>query len=72
MVIGMIDYRKEDKEDLGEEKIKVLAENFDEGKLYTRYDWTAKLVTKEDKIKYLKTALRYWYSNEWYGSEKPK
>jgi len=38
---------------------------------YKRYDWREKLKTRDEKIKYLKTALRYWYSNEWYGSEKP-
>ncbi len=68
----MADYRCEEKEDFDRRKIDVSEETFDEGKTYTRYDWTAKLVTKEDKIKYLKTALRYWYSNEWYGSEKSR
>lgn len=41
-----------------------------EGEPCKRYDWREKLVTREEKIKYLKAALRYWYSNEWYGSEK--
>lgn len=35
-----------------------------------RYDWKEKLTTRSEKIKYLKAALRYWYSNDWYGSEK--
>lgn len=35
-------------------------------------DWKRKLVTAEDRLVYLKTALRYWYSKDWYGSEKRK
>lgn len=68
----MAEYNYEEKQDLDGKEIRVFSETFDEGKPETRYDWTAKLVTRDDRIKYLKTALRYWYSNEWYGSEKPK
>lgn len=66
----MAEYRYEEKEGFDGKKIKVLAGTFDEGKPDARDDWTAKLATRDEKIKYLKTALRYWYSNEWYGSEK--
>jgi len=68
----MADYRYEEKEGFDGKKVRVLAGTFDEGKPDARYDWKIKLATREEKIKYLKTALRYWYSNEWYGSEKNK
>ncbi len=35
-------------------------------------DWRKKLTTTTDRLGYLKTALRYWYSKDWYGSEKRK
>ena len=53
-------------------KIKVLGPTYDKGKPEAISDWRLKLVTKEDKIGYLRAALRYWYSKEWYGSEKRK
>ncbi len=56
-----------------EEKDKeVLDVKTEEDEIYKRYDWREKLTTRDDRIKYLKTALRYWYSNEWYGSERQK
>ena len=34
--------------------------------------WRVKLGSREEMIKYLKTGERYWYSDDWYGSEKRK
>ncbi len=34
--------------------------------------WRQKLSTRDDKLKYLMSGERYWYSQEWYGSEKRK
>jgi hypothetical protein len=34
--------------------------------------WRQKLASREEKIKYLQTGERYWYSSDWYGSEKRK
>ena len=34
--------------------------------------WRAKLSDREEKLKYLKTAERYWYCQDWFGSEKRK
>ena len=53
-------------------KVKVLGPTYEAGKPEERGDWRAKLETREDKIKYLKSALRYWYSKDWFGSEKRK
>jgi hypothetical protein len=35
-------------------------------------DWKEKLGSPELMAGYLRTALRYWYSKEWFGSEKRK
>jgi hypothetical protein len=34
--------------------------------------WRQKLASREEKLKYLQTGERYWYSSDWYGSEKRK
>ena len=34
--------------------------------------WRHKLTDRQDKLKYLRQAERYWYSEEWFGSEKRK
>ncbi len=58
----------------GGEKVKVLGATFETGKP-EREDagkWRQKLDNREEKLKYLQTAERYWYGKEWYGSEKRK
>ena len=34
--------------------------------------WRFKLASREEKLRYLETGERYWYSKEWYGSERRK
>jgi hypothetical protein len=34
--------------------------------------WGQKLATREEKIKFVQTGLRYFYSQEGFGSEKRK
>jgi len=34
--------------------------------------WRQKMQNRKEKLKYLETAERYWYSKDWYGSEKRK
>lgn len=65
-------YVFEEKEDSEGRKVKVLGPTYEPGKPEERDDWRAKLKTRDDMVGYLKTALRYWYSTEWYGSEKRK
>ena len=33
-------------------------------------NWRNKLQSREDMLKYLQSGERYWYSDDWYGSEK--
>jgi hypothetical protein len=68
----MSDYIYEEKEDFEGKKVKVLGPTFKEGKPDTTVDWRVKLTSRDDVVRYIRTALRYWYSNEWYGSEKRK
>jgi hypothetical protein len=50
----------------------VLVSTYEVDKPQERTDWRAKLQTRDEMINYLKSAVRYWYSKEWYGSEKRK
>ncbi|MFC1917156.1 hypothetical protein ACFLXH_00685 [Chloroflexota bacterium] len=34
--------------------------------------WRQKLESRNEKLKYLQSGERYWYSNDWFGSEKRK
>ncbi len=65
-------YMYDEKEDYEGKKVKVLGPTYEKGKPEEMTDWRAKLQTREDIIKYLKSAARYWYNREWYGSEKRK
>jgi hypothetical protein len=42
------------------------------GKPEELYSWRKKLRNREEMLKYLQTGERYWFSKEWYGSEKRK
>ncbi len=58
----------------GRGKVDVLAETYDPGKPGGEDEgrWRQKLESREDKLKYLQNGERYWYSNDWFGSEKRK
>lgn len=68
----MKDYLYEEKEAFDGRKVKILTDTYEEGKPTERADWKSKLRGKEEIKHYLSTALRYWYSKDWYGSEKRK
>ena len=52
------------------EKQKLLGKTYEPGKPAGPYNWRVKLGSREDMLKYLQSGERYWYSEEWYGSEK--
>jgi hypothetical protein len=58
----------------GREKVEMLGETYEpgepEGEGMGR--WRQKLGSRDEKIKYLKNGERYWYNNDWFGSEKRK
>ena len=53
-------------------KVKVLGPTYDEGKPETAINWRKKMRSREEMLAYLKTGERYWFSEEWFGSEKRK
>ncbi|HVN24251.1 MAG TPA: hypothetical protein VMT71_09790 [Syntrophorhabdales bacterium] len=68
----MGEYQYEEKESFDGKKVKVLGATYEPGKPDTKGDWEQKLESQQDRLNYLKTALRYWYSKDWFGSEKRK
>jgi hypothetical protein len=54
--------------------VDVLAETYDDG-LPVGEDtgkWRQKLESRDEKLNYLMSGERYWYSDDWFGSEKRK
>ena len=58
----------------GRDEVEVLGATFEEGTPEGEEmgRWRQKLDSREEKMKYLQSGERYWYSEEWYGSEKRK
>jgi hypothetical protein len=67
-------YKTVKKEAPGRGQMEILAETYEagepEGEELGR--WRQKLADRNEKLKYLKTGERYWYSDDWFGSEKRK
>ena len=53
-------------------KVKVLGPTFEEGKPEIAINWRQKMRNRDEMLAYLKTGERYWFSEEWFGSEKRK
>ena len=69
-----MEYKVEKKKAPGREEVEVLGETFEEGKPEDKElgKWRQKVGSREEKLKYLETGERYWYGEEWYGSERRK
>ena len=69
-----MEYKVEKKGAPGREEVEVLGATFEKGKPEGEElgKWRQKLVSRQEKLKYLQTGERYWYGKDWYGSEKRK
>ena len=69
-----MEYQVEKKSAPGREEVEVLGATFEEGRPEGKElgKWRQKLGSRGEKLKYLETGERYWYGEEWYGSEKRK
>jgi hypothetical protein len=67
-------YKIEKKKAPGREEVEVLGATFEEGKPEGEEPgkWRQKLGSREERLRYLQSAERYWFGKEWYGSEKRK
>jgi hypothetical protein len=69
-----MEYKVEKKSAPGRKEVEVLGATFEKGKPEGKEmgQWRQKLSSREEKLKYLENAERYWYGKEWFGSEKRK
>ena len=69
-----MEYQIEKKKAPGREDVEVLGATFEEGipEGEEMGRWRQKLGNRQEKLRYLQTGERYWYSQDWYGSEKRK
>jgi len=69
-----MEYEVQKKSAPGREEVEVLGATFEEGKPEDNElgKWRHKVGGREEKLKYLENAERYWFGKEWYGSERRK
>ena len=69
-----MEYKIEEKSAPGRDKVEVLGATYEEGKPEGEDlgKWRQKLGSREEKLRYLQNGERYWYGEDWYGSEKRK
>ena len=60
------------KKGLDGKDVEILGATYEPGRPEVPDKWRSKLRNKDEMINYLKTAERYWFSDDWYGSEKRK
>ncbi|MCK4829050.1 hypothetical protein KA005_75705 [bacterium] len=72
-----MEYKMVEKKDFSGKKVKVLDATYDPGipeivGVGKDLGWRKNLNTREAMMNYLKNGERYFYSEDWYGSEKRK
>jgi len=69
-----MEYKIEKTKAPGRDEVEVLGATFEEGSPEGEDlgKWRQKLDSREEKLKYLQSGERYWFSEEWFGSEKRK
>jgi VCBS repeat-containing protein len=67
-----MDYQHENKEAPNRKTVSVLGATYAPGKPENKDDgrWRYKLDSRSQQLRYLQSGERYWYSQEWFGSEK--
>lgn len=69
-----MEYKVEKVKAPGRDAVELLGATYEEGQPEGKDvgKWRQKLSSREEKLKYLETGERYWYSDDWFGSEKRK
>jgi hypothetical protein len=72
-----MEYKEVEKKDFSGKKVKVLDATYEEGNPSSQgvaedFGWRKNLISREMMLNYLKNGERYYYSKEWYGSEKKR
>lgn len=62
----------EEKEHFSGAKVKVIGPEYEPGIPDQPHQWRKKIPTRQEMLKYLQSGERYWFSKDWYGSERRK
>ncbi|MBN2496052.1 MAG: hypothetical protein JXR96_15775 [Deltaproteobacteria bacterium] len=54
------------------EEVEILGPTYEPGKPKGPDRWRGKLRDRKEMLKYLESGERYWFSDDWYGSERRK
>lgn len=67
-------YKTVKKKAPGRGEVEILAETYEDGEPTGEEAgrWRQKLESRDEKLMYLKSGERYWYNDDWFGSEKRK
>lgn len=68
----MAELELEEKVSFDGKKVKVLGPSYEAGKPEGASSWRQKMRNRDEMLAYLRTGERYWFSEEWFGSEKRK
>lgn len=68
----MADEKQAEKTNFEGKKVKVFGENYEAGTPTEPLNWRSELTTRAEQLKYLENGERYWFSKDWFGSEKRK
>ena len=54
------------------DKVMILEDTYEQGTPVGKDDgrWRQKLRSRAEQLQYLQSGERYWYSSDWFGSEK--
>jgi hypothetical protein len=52
--------------------VKVVGAEYEPGVPEQPHQWRQKIQGRQEMLKYLQNGERYWFSKEWYGSERRK
>jgi hypothetical protein len=69
-----MEYKIEKTKAPGRDEVELLGATYEPGKPEGEDagKWRQKLDSREERLKYLKNGERYFYGDEWFGSEKRK
>ena len=68
----MAEEKQEERKNFEGKNVKIYGENFEAGIPTEAHNWRSELTTREEQMKYLENGERYWFSKDWFGSEKRK
>ncbi len=66
------EYKMEKKKCFDGAEVEVIGPSDEKGKPKEPEAWRKKMRNRAEMLKYLETGERYWFSDEWFGSEKRK